>query len=145
MPDRGRPANDACRCACGFCTCVSRQIGRRVDARRIAARCSRAVFEPVESVEVAGRNYYAWQEAVEREVPLPLVSLHAARRPADRHAFSFPASRTVEPLCNEQGETVATVTREQAEIRGSVEITARQLAAGLFRVRIAIENQTPLR
>jgi hypothetical protein len=125
-----------------FLHLLARQIGRRVDNADWRQDAS-AVFEPAESVEVAGRNYYAWQEAVEREVLLP--SLDPRRLAADPicHAFSFPASRTVEPLGDELGETVATVTREQAEIRGRVEVSAEELSSGLFRVRIAIENQTP--
>ncbi|HEX4145436.1 MAG TPA: hypothetical protein VHY91_18165 [Pirellulales bacterium] len=126
-----------------FLQLISRQIARRVggDGSR---QDGSAVFEPVDSVEVAGRNYYAWQEAVEREVPLPPLSLTQIASRSIRHPFLFPASRTVEPLTDEQGEVAATVTRLQAEIVGSLEVTACELSAGLFRVRIAIENRTPL-
>ena len=123
-----------------FLHLLSRRIGRRVDhdgSRPDGA----ANFEPSGSIEVAGRNYYAWQEAVEREVSMPWVCPRQLAGQSIDHAFSFSASRVVESLRNEQGETAAIVTREQAEIRGSVEITAKELSADLFRVRIAIENQ----
>jgi hydrogenase maturation protease len=123
-----------------FLHLLSRQIGRLVDSG--PRQGTPAIFEPVESTEVAGRSYYAWQEAIEREVPLPRVCPRQLVTEPLRHAFSFPTSRTVE-LLYDQGETVATVTREQAEVRGSVEITAEELSASLFRVRIAIENLAP--
>jgi hypothetical protein len=130
-----------------FLHLLARQIGRRVDSERSVQDSLRpdgsASFEQVDSVEVAGRNYYAWQEAVEREVPLPAVNLHEVAARPIHHAFSFPASTTVESLTDKLGETVATVTRSQAEIVGSLEVTAQEFSAGLFRVRIVIENLAP--
>ncbi|HTU27658.1 MAG TPA: hypothetical protein VMF30_19765 [Pirellulales bacterium] len=135
-----------------FLHLVARQISQRVGRRDSPSDLSRVGdvgtaappdFDPVDAVEVGGRKYVTWQEAVEREIPLSVVGVEqVADRPL-RHAFSFPASCTVEPLVDERGAVVAAITRRQAEIRGAIEIAAVALGDGVYRLHVCVENLAP--
>ena len=67
-----------------FLHLIARQIGRREASTPEAT----PVFQLVDSVEVAGRKYYSWQEAIEREVPLPPV--HPCQLAGQRFVTPFP-------------------------------------------------------
>ncbi len=80
-----------------------------------------------------------WQEAVEREVGLPDVSLGDLAATPRRHEFSFPAGRETES----DGKS-GTVVRRQEAISGAVEAAVEQPVEGLFKLTITVLNLTPL-
>lgn len=101
-------------------------------------------FALVPWLEVNGRRWQSWQEAVERNVCVPALNVDGATEPA-RTPFSFAAGESIEPLLNESdGKTVGVMRRTQQEITGAVEITTTQLADNLTRVNVQILNLTPL-
>ena len=83
----------------------------------------------------------AWEEGVEREVTLTHISLRElVAQPRDVE-IAFPAAKMVE-----QGKhygMAAEIVREQQSITGCVVLSATNLGANLFKLRVQIENWTP--
>ena len=66
--------------------------------------------------------YQSWQEAVEREVQAPWLSLRSLSQ-AETVAFRFPESRRVERIAMAQ-RLAGTIFRRQEAMEGRVEIAA---------------------
>jgi len=98
-------------------------------------------YESVERLEVDGKLYQPWQEAVEREVPLPSTQL---RESASDTGFEFAADRTTEPIRDANGLVVGLIVRTQQNIRGSVHVDIEpQPKPGLFKLTVLVQNTTP--
>jgi hypothetical protein len=98
----------------------------------------------VPSLEINGRLYPSWQEAVEREVKATKLDLQQLLTAPQRVEFSFPAQRELEPLRDEQGVIGAVFVRTQATIKGALEVTAARIAPKLYQVTVRLLNLTPL-
>jgi hypothetical protein len=96
-------------------------------------------FETVDELQVAGRLFQAWQEAIEREVNVDASMEELLREPRVA-AFSFPERSESEPLRETDGRIVGVLVRKQEELRGQVELTAVQIGDGLFRLTIRVMN-----
>jgi hypothetical protein len=59
-------------------------------------------------------------------------------------SFQFPTTRGTESLRDGAAEVVGVMVREQHAIRGTVELSAEDLADGLFKLTVRICNETPL-
>ena len=85
-------------------------------------------FRSVPSIEVNGKTLQTWQEAVEREVAIPQVTLGEAELPR-RVPFSFHASRATERIPDEvSGTTSGLMVRTQHALNGEIEISATNVA-----------------
>ncbi|MGI9036000.1 MAG: hypothetical protein ACR2GD_08175 [Pyrinomonadaceae bacterium] len=72
-------------------------------------------YKLVPTLEIGGKLFQAWQEAVEREVDFPTINLtEDARQEFD---FSFPKTREIEPLRDETKKIVGVIVRTQEEIK----------------------------
>jgi len=100
-------------------------------------------FRTVPRLAVGGREYYAWQEATERNVAAALPLQRLAAAPVVM-PFAFPAERTVEPLRDAAGVIVGMTIRSAAPLAGRLEIAAEALADDLYRVTVIVENRTAL-
>ncbi|HXB70220.1 MAG TPA: hypothetical protein VNY05_18350 [Candidatus Acidoferrales bacterium] len=106
-------------------------------------------FVPAASMEIDGRSYESWQEAAECDINLP--GLHFAMLAAQpwRRRFTFPATRTVEPVRDASGMVAGLIVRTQAPLEGWIEIGIDEpqdggsTGAGLFRLSVRISNHTP--
>jgi len=107
-------------------------------AREVRARAADAEsgWRAVESMEVDGKLYQTWHEAVEREVTTKINPSELLARP-QRRAFSFPARQETESL----GDACVMV-REQQAVSGELELAATQPAGQAFKLSIRIRNLT---
>lgn len=104
-----------------------------------------AQFQTVPSLNVNGKLFQTWQEAVEREASLTAVRLNPTGNQPIRLTFSFPNTRTTEPLSDENsGEIAGLIVRSQQAIEGAIEVTVERVANDLLRITIQILNLTPL-
>jgi hydrogenase maturation protease len=101
-------------------------------------------YRVVESLQIGGRLLHTMQEAVERECLLGDVDLLSLAAGPRRSEFGFPARRTLEPVRGPLGEIAAVQVREQQAVAGGLEVSAEAAAEGLFKVRVRVENRTPL-
>ena len=100
-------------------------------------------FRLVPELNVSGKLYQSWLEAVERRVDSPPVSPVLL---ADNHQsipFRFEAAHGLEPIYDGLS-VVGVIIRHQAQIEGTLELAADRMGS-LFRLTVKILNQTKLR
>jgi hydrogenase maturation protease len=122
-----------------FLQIIRRSIGRlRVPVSSLAPDID-PPFDSVERLEVTGRVYQAWQEAVEREAVCDELQLEALASPIS-FPFDFPAQREVEPVPGDAGEVVGVIVRSWEHLSGSIDISSGRLPGNLFKVKVVIRN-----
>lgn len=119
--------NSELRVIVRFLHLTNRQIGK--------VSTPSAEFEFVDSLDVDGRLYQSWQEAVERTVELPPL------KPGDSRSvtkFSFPDHREVEPIKDK-----GVIVRTQSQIDGEIEVAIdTAVSSGVSKVTMHIRNTT---
>ncbi len=100
-------------------------------------------FYPVDRLLVDDRVYQPWQEAIEREVILPMCNLEALGYRLVPDAFSFCAEKQLEPVRDSAGQLAGAIMRERRALCGAIEIMGQKVAEGLFRINVRIRNTTP--
>ncbi len=96
--------------------------------------------ESVEVLESKGAQYVAWDEALVREVSVPNVSISSLVNASRRVSVFIPAEHGVELIPEGAGEIV----RHAEALTGLVELSAEPVHGNIVRLRIAIENTTPI-
>ena len=100
-------------------------------------------FRLVERLAVNGRVYQPWQEAVEREVILPVYNVEALAYRLVPDAFSFPAEKQFEYLRDGNGQIVGVIIRERKPLCGALEIMGERIEGGVFKISVRVRNTTP--
>jgi hypothetical protein len=100
-------------------------------------------YPVVPEMMVDGTLYQSWQEAVEREVRIPLQKV-AGGFPTLKIPFVFPASRSVEPIRNGQGQVAGAIVRLQEALEGRVELTIELVDTAVHKITVRILNLTPV-
>lgn len=95
-------------------------------------------LDVVQSLSVNGRILQSWQEAVEREliVPVRLKDLPASQE------FAFCFETQTEAVRNEAGEITALILRSGSRVSGMISISCQREGADVNRLRIVVENDT---
>ncbi|MEP6635103.1 MAG: hypothetical protein ABJB97_00155 [Acidobacteriota bacterium] len=136
-----------------FLHLLTREVGEVVaDCRLAIAECGHDLFEVsdshfalVRALEVNGKLFQTWQEAVERDVLLPAANVERAVNNQQKRWFTFPASTEVELLRNDDtGEEAGVVVRRQQAIQGTVELSSERAGELTFKISASILNHTPL-
>jgi hypothetical protein len=99
-------------------------------------------FRLVEKLALTGRVYQPWQEAIEREVIVPVCNVEALGQSPITEAFSFPAEKQFESLRESGCPIVGILVRERDALSGEVEVTATRQSDDVFKVSVAIRNTT---
>lgn len=123
-----------------FLHIVQRSIAKLVAASSEPAS-SHPDLEFVDHLELAGRMYQSWQEAVERELS------YEGLDPADFCTmepllFFFPAGEEVEYLRDDQGNKAGAILRKWEALNGSVEIRSLNCHDEVVRVTVQVDNLT---
>jgi hypothetical protein len=100
-------------------------------------------FRFVERLAVNGRVYQPWQEAIERDLCLPVFSIEALSHGEICEEFHFPVEKQFEYLLEDAGKIVGVIVRERRAVRGAIEVMAEPAAEGVFKISVLIRNTTP--
>ena len=100
-------------------------------------------FRLVERLALDGRVYQPWQEAVEREVILPVYNVEALAYRLVPDAFDFRAEKQFEYLRDGQGQILGVIIRERKQLCGALEIMSERVEGGVFKIRVRVRNTTP--
>jgi hypothetical protein len=98
--------------------------------------------EPVDELVVGDRRHLAWEEAVEREVATPPLSVRALMA-GHREPVAVPAGREEEALRDDGGARVGAIVRSWEALAGAVEVDAERVGGAVTRIRVVIANETP--
>jgi hypothetical protein len=96
-------------------------------------------FDLVERLEVGGRVYQTWQEAVERE-HASVVSQAASLSSSSSTELVFPAGREFEYLRDEEGKALGVMVREREKLTVSIEVATDHYFDGVVRVTVRVRN-----
>jgi hypothetical protein len=139
---RGRP-DAVLSVTVRFLQVVARQVGAFETALEVWPEYDRPpACHHVESLEGEHGPVVPWQEAVEREVPLPDVSLGELAANPRRVEFDFVPESSDEPVRGPAGSIVGMIERAQRRINGGASLAAEIVADGLYRVTVRVENGT---
>ena len=105
---------------------------------RQAMRASAKGLQPVDELTAAGERYLTWEEATEREVGVGPVRIGELEKWPRRETIAIPAGQAQERLGPE-----GAVVRRWHTLHGALELVARRLRTGLFRVTVRVANTTP--
>lgn len=132
-----------------FLKMVNRSVWKRtVTGLQDAEESGSAEYEAVPMLEVNGRSYSPWQEAIECEVNVPASDLESLTTAPVRWNFDFPAKEESEILRGELGVRAedgpigGEIRRTQQQLAGLVEVDARRVAEGIFKLRMSVKNVT---
>jgi hypothetical protein len=126
-----------------FLQLVDRTVGELTPPLSNLPPDSLPEFRACEALLVNGRRYRPWQEAIEREVIVPVWNLAALSHNPIRHEFSFPAEQHIEPLCESSDTITGILLRKRSALAGEVEIHTKAHTDGIFQIRVMIRNTTP--
>ncbi len=124
----------------GFLHLIEREVGELPETLRAWP----PEFRKLSLLEIGERRYYAWQEAVEREVVIGELRLSDLTAGPLQIPFAFSGGRDLEPLRDQNGGIAGVLIRTQQPIEGRVELTAEAVAEQVFRITVRIFNQTAL-
>lgn len=99
-------------------------------------------FELISSLEVDGKAFTPWQEAIECDVSVPACNLDALTATPREWTFAFPAKEETEFLRDVRGRLVGLIARKHESVQGIAEISAVRAADGLFKVQVRLKNLT---
>jgi hydrogenase maturation protease len=125
-----------------FLHLVAREVGRVVGNAASADEACR--WTPVPMLEVDGRQYVTWEEAVEREVVIGIPDLRRLEGEERREVFGFGAERETEFIRDAAGRIAGLLERRREALEGTVQFSATRMGEGLHRLSIRIVNHTPL-
>ena len=97
----------------------------------------------VDSLQVGDQTHYTWQEAVERDVTASVKVADVLNRP-HRQAFRFPSNRETTTLCDEKGNEIGCIVREQRCIDGELVISAERCVDECLKLTVRICNHTTI-
>jgi hypothetical protein len=126
-----------------FLQLIARFIGELTRQVSELARDEVPEFRLLQRLAVNGRVYQPWQEAVEREVTLPVCNIEALIHTPLSQSFTFPAGKEFEYLRDGEGPITGVVIREQSTLQGILEIGSERVADDFFKVSVCIRNRTP--
>jgi hypothetical protein len=99
-------------------------------------------FEPVPLLEVDGKVFAPWQEAIECEVTVPACNLDSLTEAPLERKFEFPPKEETEFLRDATDRLVGLIARRQESVQGIVEMVALRVAGELFKVHVRVKNLT---
>ena len=126
-----------------FLQLVARTIGEPTEDAGDPLPGDTPSFRPVERLEVNGRVYQPWQEAIEREFCLPIYNLEGLLRTPSFDTLTYPAERHLENILDANDQIAGVIVRDRRAISGAVEISAQQINDGLFKITVIVRNATP--
>jgi len=127
-----------------FLQVLTREVGvlpHPVDRFTAGLECQ---AERVRHLEVAGKQYLAWDEAIEREVVIADRSVADIIAATRQTTFHFPAAQTLEPLADPKAAIVGLLIRSSCAIEGLVETSVARLSDGIYQLTVRVKNLSTL-
>ena len=123
-----------------FLQVLNRSVGKLTHFLNDLSQDREPDFAIVDKLEIGGRTFVPWQEAVEREIALP--PMHPVALAVQPVLFEIPAGKEIELLRNQDGLITGLYIREWEALRGSIEVTSQGYQDGVIKVTIRIRNLT---
>ncbi|MGH9744658.1 MAG: hypothetical protein ACRD59_00935 [Candidatus Acidiferrales bacterium] len=99
-------------------------------------------IEIVETLQVGRQTLQTWQEAVEREIALPVIRFNDSVSEARSALVVFPGGREYDSIRNDEGGIAGVIIRTKKELSAQVDVVATRLSEGLYKIAVRISNVT---
>ena len=127
-----------------FLQLTARSIEERTTPAADGKSLSEAGFAPVKSLEVDGQKFYAWEEAIEREVAVPPTMLGELVQQPQQRPISFSFSKAYETLRDHNGAVAGRLARARQAVDGAIYVGAHPVVEGIYKIVVRVINVTPL-
>ena len=125
-----------------FLKLVARSVRRLTEPTATQQPAAPHSFACVSVLEVDGKVFAPWQEAIECEQTVPTCNLDGLTAMSFEWQFAFPAREETEPLRDARGRLVGQIAREQESVRGMIEIKSVHAGDEVFKLRVRVKNIT---
>ncbi len=98
-------------------------------------------LQNVPQLEVGGKSFRAWMEAVERRVLIIMNNFNAP----GRTSFAFPVHKSREVIQNESGGVAAFIFRRHEILEGTIEVRITRLQNDLFKISARVVNLSSIK
>jgi len=126
-----------------FLQLVARSVGQLITPVNELPPGEPPEFHPMEKLAIDGRLYQPWQEAIEREVAVPVCNVGTLTQNPWIQSFNFAAEKQFEFLRESGGQTLGILVRQRNAMSGEVKVSASQRENGTFKLSVMIRNTTP--
>jgi hypothetical protein len=101
-------------------------------------------FSYVPELRIDDKLYQSWEEAVEREVRSSHQLLDSLATQTLAIPFHFLSSLTFEPILDPGRKVLGAIIRRQQSLHGTINLAVQPLTGAVFKIRVTVENKTPL-
>jgi len=101
-------------------------------------------LEPIDQLDLGDERHLTWDEAVERELEQPGLSVEALSSPR-RVEIRIPADGRREALLDRDGRDVGALERSWRALEGGLEIAGQPVGERLVRLTVRVSNTSPYR
>jgi hypothetical protein len=135
-------ANAATQCAVTvrFLRMVTRTVAKLRAPVGELSDVSEFNAEIVEGLQLDGKIYQPWQEAVEEVIEVTEFNLAALAFQSMQWPFRLSAKRETEALRDDTGKIAGVIFRDKTTVVGMIELAAERPREDLFRLSIRISN-----
>jgi hypothetical protein len=128
----------------GFLQVIERIVLDVADGAAARPESGGPAWRTVPVLDIDERRYTPWQEAAEQHIGVPVLVIGELLGAPLQIAFSFDATRELEPLADRHGNLRGALRRTRASLQGHLEVSAAKVTAGVYRLKVRIVNETPL-
>lgn len=96
----------------------------------------------VASLNVDGKTYQTWQEAVERDSRTSSLNVTNLLTRTSNDEFLFDASVLIEPIVRADGKCVGVLRRSQSRVEGTVKIRSERIGENTFKLIANVANHS---
>lgn len=121
-----------------------RMVARSVGKLAGSSASGEPRFENVSRLEINGKSYNAWQEAVEETIEIIEFDLAGLIAQPMQWPFRLSAKQDKEPIRDERGVVAGMIVRDKRKMAGRIDLSAEQRQEGLFKLRVLISNDSRL-
>jgi hydrogenase maturation protease len=138
--------NEETQCAVRvrFLRMVARSIARLPAPSSGPSSIAEGKIENVQRLEVDGKIFQPWQEAVEEVIKVTEFNLSALATHPMQWPFRLSAKPESEAIRDERGQVVGIILRDKASLAGMIELAAEQVKPGMFKLTARISNDSRL-
>lgn len=127
-----------------FLHIVAREVGELLAPVASFPQGREPAFRTIPALAINGTRYLTWEEARERDIAAPVLSIARLLAEPAIIPFALPAERSVEPIRTADTVIVGLIIRTANRLNGEIMISAEQVSGRTYRIRVRIENLTPL-
>jgi hypothetical protein len=123
-----------------FLRLVTRSIGRLQAPSSEPSSVTEGTIEIVDRLEVNGKTFQPWQEAVEEVIEVTEFNLSALVAQPMQWPFRLSVKQEREAVQDKSGLVVGVIVRDRASVAGMIELAAERIKEDVFRLTTRISN-----